>query len=139
MHNLLSTLASAKYKKRVLISALACSFPGGLLLAQENTSSALEALLNQADYWQENQRPDLARDALERYLDGRPDHPEVLYRLARQALINDDVEDAQEWINRLEQLNADDPRLADLRRMERGQNLDSSQLERARQLARNNQ
>ncbi|BBI52096.1 hypothetical protein HORIV_45170 [Vreelandella olivaria] len=122
-----------------MISALACGFPGGLLLAQENTSSALEALLNQADYWQENQRPDLARDALERYLDGRPDHPEVLYRLARQALINDDVEDAQEWINRLEQLNADDPRLADLRRMERGQNLDSSQLERARQLARNNQ
>lgn len=51
----------------------------------------------------------------------------MLYRLARQALINDDVEDAQEWINRLEQLNADDPRLADLRRMERGQNLDSSQ------------
>lgn len=139
MHNLLSTLATAKYKKRVLISALACSLPGGVLLAQENTSSALEALLNQADYWQENQRPDLSRDALERYLDGRPDHPEVLYRLARQALINDEVEDAQVWINRLEQLNADDPRLADLRRMERGQNLDSSQLERARQLARNNQ
>ncbi|MGP9765768.1 cellulose synthase subunit BcsC-related outer membrane protein [Halomonas sp. AOP13-D3-9] len=102
-------------------------------------SSALEALLNQADYWQENQRPDLARDALERYLDGRPDHPEVLYRLARQALINDQVDEAQEWINRLEQLDGNDPRLADLRRLERGQSLNNSQLESARQLARNSQ
>ncbi|MDR5875986.1 cellulose biosynthesis protein BcsC [Vreelandella gomseomensis] len=139
MQNFFNTLAPATYKKRVLIGALACSLPGGMALAQENTSSALSALLNQADYWQENQRPDLAREALERYLDGRPDHPEVLYRLARHALMNDDIAEAQEWINRLEQLDGNDPRLVDLRRLERGKNIDSNQLSRARQLAQNGQ
>lgn len=103
MHTSIPT--SKKFTKRLLLSALACCVPFNTALGQENSQSALDALLRQADFWQENQRPDLARQALERYLSGRPDDPEVLFRLARQALADDQPEQAEQWARRLEQAN----------------------------------
>ncbi|WP_235039829.1 cellulose biosynthesis protein BcsC [Vreelandella profundi] len=105
---------------------------------QENSQAALDALLRQADFWQENQRPDLARQALERYLTGRPDDPEVLYRLARQAVIDDQPDQVAQWTRRLEQASPNSQHLIELDQLQQGNNLDTTQLNRARQLARAN-
>lgn len=129
---------SKKLRKQLLLSALACCVPITTALGQENTQSALDALLRQADFWQENQRPDLARQALERYLTGRPDDPEVLFRLARQALVNDQPEQAEQWVSRLEQASPNNPRLIELDQLQQSDQLDATQLNRARQLARAN-
>lgn len=136
MHTSIPT--SKKFTKRLLLSALACCVPFNTALGQENSQSALDALLRQADFWQENQRPDLARQALERYLSGRPDDPEVLFRLARQALADDQPEQAEQWARRLEQASPNNPRLIELDQLQQGDELDTTQLNRARQLARAN-
>jgi hypothetical protein len=56
--------------------ALACSI-GSVAWSADSGSDALDALLRQADYWENNQRPDLARQALERYVESRPNSPEA--------------------------------------------------------------
>lgn len=124
-----------KFKKRLLLGAFALYAPSGVAVAQETAQSALDQLLRQADFWQENQRPDLARQALERYLSGRPDDPEVLFRLARQASVNGQAQQAQEWTQRLEQVAPNSPRLIELDQLRQGNEVDSGQLTRARQLA----
>ncbi|WP_185856216.1 cellulose biosynthesis protein BcsC [Vreelandella populi] len=98
----------------------------------------METLLNQADFWQQNQRPDLARQTLERYLAGRPNDPEVLYRLARQALNDNQASDADQWVSRLEQAAPNSPYLTELDQLRQGQTLNVEQLNRARQLANAN-
>jgi tetratricopeptide (TPR) repeat protein len=129
---------SMKLKKRLLLSALACCVPVSTAWGQENSQTALDALLRQADFWQENQRPDLARQALERYLSGRPDDPEVLFRLARQALADEKPDQADQWARRLEQASPNNPRLIELDQLQQGSELDTALLNRARQLARAN-
>ncbi|MDQ7728410.1 cellulose synthase subunit BcsC-related outer membrane protein [Halomonas sp. SpR8] len=127
-----------KLKKRLLLSALACCIPISNVWGQESSQAALDALLRQADFWQENQRPDLAQQALERYLSGRPNDPEVLFRLARQALVDDRPDQAEQWIRRLEEASPNNPRLIELDQLQQGSELDTAQLTRARQLARAN-
>lgn len=127
-----------KLKNRLLLSALVSCAPMTAAWGQENSQSALEALLRQADFWQENQRPDLVRQALERYLAGRPDDPEVLYRLARQAVIDDQPDQVAQWTQRLEQASPNSQYLIELDQLQQGNQLDTTQLNRARQLARAN-
>ncbi len=137
--------------RRLLLSAMACCTPFTTAWAQQDTSqddslqggaqhnngaqNALETLLNQADFWQQNQRPDLARQTLERYLAGRPNDPEVLYRLARLDLSDNQGADADQWISRLEQAAPNSPYLTELDQLRQGQTLNAEQLNRARQLA----
>lgn len=122
---------------RWVATTLACCMPLQPLVAQqESTEDALRALLRQADYWQENERSDLARQALERYLQGRPNSTEVLYRLARQALLEERLEEAERYTAQLEALSPNDPRLIELDQIRQGRELNSEQLARARQLAR---
>ncbi|MDN7132748.1 cellulose synthase subunit BcsC-related outer membrane protein [Halomonas sp. MC140] len=127
-----------KLKNRLLLSALVSCAPMTAAWGQENSQAALDALLRQADFWQENKRPDLARQALERYLTGRPDDPEVLYRLARQAVIDDQPDQVAQWTRRLEQASPNSQHLIELDQLQQGNNLDTTQLNRARQLARAN-
>ncbi|WP_339934862.1 cellulose synthase subunit BcsC-related outer membrane protein [Vreelandella glaciei] len=127
-----------KLKKRLLLSAFACCVPVSTAWGQDNSQTALDALLRQADFWQENQRPDLARQALERYLSGRPDDPEVLFRLAQQALVDEQPDQAEQWIQRLAEVSPNNPRLIELDQLQQGSELDTAQLNRARQLARAN-
>lgn len=118
-----------------MLSAIALYVPSSAALAQESAQSALDSLLRQADFWQENQRPDLARQALERYLTGRPDDPEVLFRLARQSTVDGQLQQAETWTRRLEQAAPNSPRLLELDQLKQGQELDNTQLNLARQLA----
>lgn len=108
------------------------------LLAQSSDARtpAQQALLNQAEFWIDNQRPDLARQVLSRYLDGQPNDTEILYRLAALALEQGDTDEAARLTARLERLNADDERVESLAlgRMER--QIPAADLERVRALAR---
>jgi tetratricopeptide (TPR) repeat protein len=116
--------------------AVACGFSSTLMAAEADVSQALDGLLRQADYWENNQRPDLARQALERYLVSQPDNPDVLYRLARQAREEGRLEDADRWSQRLQDLVPDDQRLAELDNVAMDQAISQVELSRVRDLAR---
>lgn len=94
-----------------------------------------QQLLDQAAFWRENRRPDLAAETLQRVLSAEPDHPEALYRLALLELERDPAA-ARRYADRLREAapNSDyRQRLEDrLRRDE----LDSDLLREARELAR---
>lgn len=113
----------------------ACSFSSSLMAAEAEVSAALDALLRQADYWEDNQRPDLARQALERYLVSQPNSPEVLYRLALQAREEGRIEDAERLSAQLAALVPDDQRLTELDSVSAEDAIDPAELSRARSLA----
>ncbi|MGM0983716.1 MAG: cellulose synthase subunit BcsC-related outer membrane protein [Pseudomonadota bacterium] len=108
------------------------------LLAQSEASRtpAQQALLAQAEFWIENQRPDLARQVMKRYLDGQPNDTEVIYRLAALALEQGDSDEAARLSARLERLNADDERVASLALSRMGRQIPAAELEQVRSLAR---
>jgi len=113
----------------------ACSFSSALMAAEAEVSTALSALLRQADYWEDNQRPDLARQALERYLVSQPNSPEVLYRLALQAREEGRIEDAERLSDQLAALVPNDERLTELDSASAEEAIDPAELSRARSLA----
>lgn len=124
-------------KARLLGAVICCLLTSPSTLAQN--TEALDQLLEQADFWENNQRPDLARQILERYLQSQPDSPAVIYRLAVQALQEGRVNDAQRWTERLAQIAPDDPRLQELEQGQLEQALDGSTLARVRRLAQEGQ
>ncbi|WP_420426916.1 cellulose synthase subunit BcsC-related outer membrane protein [Algiphilus sp.] len=71
--------------KRQWPCRLLCLLAVGLATAQAQTPKAKvevpEGLLESAAYWQENARADLARQALEKYLQTQPDDARAWYRL----------------------------------------------------------
>lgn len=111
------------------------------LLAQTDATRtpAQQALLDQADFWIENQRPDLARQVMSRYLDSQPNDSEVLYRLAALALEQGDTDEAARLSARLERLDADDERVASLALGRMARQIPPAELERVRSLARQGQ
>lgn len=126
--------------KRIQLAVLAaiCSTGSAIALAAEDdVDRALQALLRQADYWESNQRPDLASQALERYLISQPGSPEVVFRLAMQARAEGRSADAERWSQRLAELvPSDDPRILELNRADADSNISQLQLSRVRELAR---
>src|SRR5690606_13282346 len=113
----------------------ACTLSSSLMAAEADVSAALEALLRQADYWEDNQRPDLARQALERYLVSQPNSPEVLYRLALQAREEGRLEDAERLSAQLTALVPNDQRVAELSNVSVENAIDPAELSRVRSLA----
>ncbi|MFD2835837.1 hypothetical protein ACFS3C_02065 [Azotobacter vinelandii] len=55
-------------------------------VSAEPADAGMTLLLEQADFWRSRHRPDLAREALNRALQVRPDAEEVLYRLGMLSL-----------------------------------------------------
>ncbi|MEO1903454.1 MAG: cellulose synthase subunit BcsC-related outer membrane protein [Alcanivorax sp.] len=106
----------------------------GLSLGQSSDAS-VQRLLDQAEFWRGNNRPDLAADTLQRVLAADPDNPAALYQMAVLEQERDPAA-AQRYADRLRQAapNSDYARRLDERL--RRQDVDAEQLRDARQLAR---
>ena len=63
--------------------------------------SSLDALFSQATFWRANNRPDLARDALERVLAVEPGNTRALRGMGELALAAEDRDGARQWLDRL--------------------------------------
>ena len=61
--------------------------------------SSLEALFSQATFWRANNRPDLARDALQRVLAVEPDNTRALRGMGELDLAAGDRDAARQWLD----------------------------------------
>lgn len=100
------------------------------------TDSTLGVLFEQAEFWRDRQRDDLASQTLERILSVDPGNREALYRLARNALDDGRLERAEQWEGRLANAASDDPRVMELRQARRIRGASGELLEQARAEAR---
>ncbi|HEY1798108.1 MAG TPA: cellulose synthase subunit BcsC-related outer membrane protein [Stellaceae bacterium] len=76
--------------------------------------SADQILLEKANYWRLKDRPDLARDALDKLLSANPLQPDALYAYGVLELQQGDVAGARGYLLRLRQAAPTDPRVASL-------------------------
>ncbi|WP_338468802.1 cellulose biosynthesis protein BcsC [Azotobacter vinelandii] len=102
-------------------------------VSAEPADAGMTLLLEQADFWRSRHRPDLAREALNRALQVRPDAEEVLYRLGMLSL--DDEKAARAWLQRLADNHPGSARIGELEAALRGSKLDKSALARTRLMA----
>ncbi|MBB3102541.1 cellulose biosynthesis protein BcsC [Azomonas macrocytogenes] len=104
------------------------------ILAAEPSPSSIEPLLQQAEFWQARNRPELAVQTLNRALSVQPDSEEVLYRLALMSLQNDEKA-AQGWLQRLRQSHPNSPRIEALEQASKSRTMDRGKLSQTRLLA----
>ncbi|QSX35314.1 BCSC C-terminal domain-containing protein [Shewanella avicenniae] len=98
----------------------------------------IQALFQQAEFWQGKQRQDLAKDALNRVLISSPANTEALYRLALIALQEGDATEAQRLAQQIRTISPNDNRLQELN-IAQAANVDNSALKEARLLSANGQ
>ncbi|MBF1800201.1 cellulose biosynthesis protein BcsC [Alloalcanivorax profundimaris] len=107
--------------------------PVAPVLAQE-TDASVQRLLDQAEFWRGNNRPDLAADTLQRVLNADPDNPAALYQMAMLEMDRDPAA-AQRYADRLRRVAPDSDYARRLAERNRRQGLDSDLLREARRLA----
>ncbi|MFP1678802.1 cellulose synthase subunit BcsC-related outer membrane protein [Alloalcanivorax sp. C16-2] len=107
--------------------------PVSPVLAQE-TDASVQRLLDQAEFWRGNNRPDLAADTLQRVLNADPDNPAALYQMAMLEMDRDPAA-AQRYADRLRRVAPDSDYARRLAERNRRQGLDSDLLREARRLA----
>jgi len=115
-------------------------------LAQQNTpasdnvdqsgESSLQALFSQATFWRANNRPDLARDALQRVLAVEPGNPRALRGMGELALAAGDRETALSWLARLRSQAPNSEDTASLQAALRRKQISNGDLMEARALAK---
>lgn len=98
--------------------------------------SSLEALFSQATFWRANNRPDLARDALERVLAVEPDNARALRGMGELALAADDRDGARQWLDRLRERAPGSEDAARLQAALRREQISNGDLMEARALAK---
>src|SRR6185437_9949151 len=76
--------------------------------------SAEQILLDKANYWRLKERPDLARDSLDKLLQISPGQPDALYAYAVLELQQGNVTEARGYLGRLQQSAPKDGRVAAL-------------------------
>ncbi|MGB1497807.1 cellulose synthase subunit BcsC-related outer membrane protein [Alloalcanivorax venustensis] len=98
--------------------------------------SSLDALFSQATFWRANNRPDLARDALERVLAVEPDNARALRDMGELALAADDRDGARQWLDRLRERAPGSEDAARLQAALRREQISNGDLMEARALAK---
>jgi cellulose synthase operon protein C len=98
--------------------------------------SSLDALFSQATFWRANNRPDLARDALERVLAVEPDNARALRGMGELALAADDRDGARQWLDRLRERAPGSEDAARLQAALRREQISNGDLMEARALAK---
>ncbi|PKH23910.1 hypothetical protein CIG19_09895 [Enterobacterales bacterium CwR94] len=101
-----------------------------------STNPAVQALLDQANYWHQKAHDDLARQSLEKVLMVESNNPDALYLMSLWAQQRGDQVTASQWRNRLAQTSPQDARLSDLENARAQQAIPATQLALARQQAR---
>jgi tetratricopeptide (TPR) repeat protein len=102
---------------------------------QAQTGSAAKVLLDQANYWYAQNKPDDAEHALDRLLRLEPDNPDALGLLAQLQAERGDRAKAQATVAHLQTLRPDDPAIARVEQAIRVGSIDPSGLAEARHLA----
>lgn len=126
-----------KYALKTLSVAVLCALSGMTYANLPDTAIAnqgIDVLLQQASFWQSRNRPDMARQALDRALQVDPVSEEVLYRQAQLALGTDRAA-YEGWLQKLKQLHPDSARIETLQNQAQAKTLDRSELPQIRQLA----
>lgn len=98
--------------------------------------SSLDALFSQATFWRANNRPDLARDALERVLAVEPGNARALRGMGELALAADDRDGARQWLDRLRERAPGSEDAARLQAALRREQISNGDLMEARALAK---
>jgi len=106
----------------------------GLSLAQAAGDASVQRLLDQAEFWRTNNRPDLAADTLRRVLNADPDNPAALYQMSVLEETRDPAA-AQRYADRLRKAAPDSEFVSRLDDRQRREGVDADQLREARQLA----
>src|SRR4051794_37457940 len=103
--------------------------------AQAEPSQAAKVLLDQANYWFSQNRPDDAERALDRLLRFEPDNADGLALLAQLQAQRGDRAHAQATLNHMHDMRPDDPRIAYVEQAIRVGSIDPQGLAEARRLA----
>ncbi|HTZ35080.1 MAG TPA: cellulose synthase subunit BcsC-related outer membrane protein [Stellaceae bacterium] len=90
---------------------LSVALPAGSALAADPGE---QLLLERANYWRLQHRPDLADEFVAKVLALNPAQPDALYQHALLAAERGNKGEAQQYLDRLRQLAASDPRAAEL-------------------------
>ncbi|WP_028241758.1 cellulose biosynthesis protein BcsC [Stutzerimonas azotifigens] len=117
--------------------AICCAALAGTTLhaqAADAPANGIEVLLQQADFWQSRNRPQLVQETLQRALAVQPDAEEVLYRLALFA-VPEDEQAARDWLQRLRRSHPDSPRIAAVEQALLSQGVDRARLAEIRLMA----
>ncbi|MEQ5854933.1 cellulose synthase subunit BcsC-related outer membrane protein [Halomonas sp. EF61] len=101
----------------------------------QGTDQALAPLFEQARFWRDRQRADLAEQSLERVLDADPGNRRALYLLAEYALTDGDMEKASRWQARLAEVAPEDDRVEALAQEQKLRRADGQRLAEARSQA----
>lgn len=100
------------------------------------TSPALKALFDQANYWHEKSHNDLAIESLKKVLLVEPNNTQALYLMALWSQQAGDLSAAAQWRSRLASINPQAPQLQELDDARQIQQVSKTQLSLARQQAR---
>ena len=103
--------------------------------ASAQQSAAAKVLMDQANYWFAQNKPEEAEGALDRLLRAEPDNPDALALLAQLQAQQGDRAKAQATLARLHTLRPDDPHIASVEQAIRVGNIDPTALAEARRLA----
>ncbi|KAF0809863.1 cytochrome c biogenesis factor [Alcanivorax sp. S71-1-4] len=101
----------------------------------QQAGDSVQALYRQAEFWEANNRNDLAAEALQRVLEVQPDDPEALYQLARLAMEMNDDAALERWSARLQRAAPDTIQWRQLQQLRQRNRIDSAGLAEARRLA----
>jgi tetratricopeptide (TPR) repeat protein len=109
--------------------------PAGQPVVSAPSASAIAALLDQAEFWQQQSRPDRALSAIERILVVDPNNVEALARGAELATLANRPEQSREYLRQIRRIAPADPRIARTEDISRLLQDDGPNLAAARQLA----
>lgn len=117
--------------KSLIAMVVICSVQP-LYAAEDNSS--FDVLFEQAEFWQDKNRNDLAKDALQRVLNADPKNMEAMYRSALIASKEGNDVQLQQWISKMTQLAPTDPRIEELSATKAAAKVDPVTLAEARHL-----
>ncbi len=103
--------------------------------ARAQPSTAAKVLMDQANYWSRENRPDEAESALDRLLRAEPDNADALALLAQLQAQKGDRTRAQATLAHLQTIRPADPHISTVEQAIRLGSIDSSGLAEARHLA----
>ncbi|MFC3608662.1 cellulose biosynthesis protein BcsC [Stutzerimonas tarimensis] len=127
-------MTNGTMKKLPLALYLMSAVAAPSAMAADVRGTDLSALLEQAEFWEARNRPDLARESLEWAQTVQPDSERVLYRLGLASL-SDDEAATRRWLQRLREIHPQSQGVAYLEQALAHQGLDRRQVEPIRELA----
>lgn len=128
-------IKTARRLSTLCLSGVLTLVTAGQALAAQN-AAALKALFDQANYWHEKSRDELATQSLQKVLMVEPNNAQALYLMALWAQQKGDLQTATHWRTRLAQVSPADGGLQALDNAKQVAEVPQGRLNLARQQAR---